>query len=34
MVLPQQVNSNGDVAGVDDKLPGVLDKSWEELGYY
>jgi hypothetical protein len=24
--------SNGDVAGVDDKLPGVLDKSWEELG--
>ena len=24
--------SNGDVAGVNDKLPGVLDKSWEELG--
>jgi hypothetical protein len=24
--------SNGDVAGVNDKEPGVLDKSWEELG--
>jgi hypothetical protein len=24
--------SNGDVMGVDDRLPGELDKSWEELG--
>jgi hypothetical protein len=24
--------SNGDVAGVNDKEPGILDKSWEELG--
>lgn len=24
--------ANGDVAGVNDKEPGVLDKSWEELG--
>ncbi|MFV8360445.1 T9SS type A sorting domain-containing protein [Flavobacterium sp. LS1P3] len=24
--------SNGDIAGVNDKLSGVLDKSWEELG--
>lgn len=24
--------SNGDIAGVDDKIPGILDKSWEELG--
>ena len=24
--------SNGDIAGINDKEPGVLDKSWEELG--
>jgi len=24
--------SNGDIAGVDDKIPGILDKTWEELG--
>ena len=24
--------SNGDIAGVDDKISGILDKTWEELG--
>jgi hypothetical protein len=24
--------SNGDVAGVDDTIPGILDRTWEELG--